>query len=99
MFLWLRPIPAPPFGVNHSAKISSSRHVHRRAGLVPANKAKASVQEAANEEGQPVTLRDPTTDKVLGKVKPKAAKATKRAKAAAKAPTPARPAKPGLSPP
>src|SRR5262245_9559533 len=53
-------------------------------GVAPANQA----QQIADEEGQAVTLRDPTTDKVLGKVKPakKAAPPAKRTKAAAKAP-------------
>jgi hypothetical protein len=40
------------------------------AGEVPANKAKAEAQALANEEGKVVTLRNPVTDKVLGKVKP-----------------------------
>jgi hypothetical protein len=40
---------------------------------VPASKAKAEAQALANEQGKPVTLRDPITDKVLGKAKPKAA--------------------------
>ena len=39
-------------------------------GLVPSEKAKAEAQVAANEVGQTVTLRDPTTDKVLATVKP-----------------------------
>lgn len=62
-------------------------------GLVPAKTAKVEAQKAANEEGKPVTMRDPTTDKVLGTVKPakgpkgapKARKVAKVAKVARKA--------------
>jgi hypothetical protein len=39
-------------------------------GHVPADKAKAEAQALANEQGKPVTLRDPVTDKVLGTIKP-----------------------------
>jgi hypothetical protein len=38
-------------------------------GLVPADKAKASAQEAANDEGLIITIRDPVTDKVIGRAK------------------------------
>jgi hypothetical protein len=57
-------------------------------GQVPANKAKAEAQALANEQGKPVTMRDPLTDKVLGKAKPakKAPAAKAKAKPAKKAP-------------
>jgi nucleotide-binding universal stress UspA family protein len=59
-------------------------------GHVPADTAKEEAKTIANEEGKPVTLRDPVTDEVLGKVKPTAkkpakAKASAKPKAAAKA--------------
>jgi hypothetical protein len=43
-------------------------------GHVPAETAKAEAQTLANEEGKTVTLRDPVTDKVLGKATPTKAK-------------------------
>jgi hypothetical protein len=44
-------------------------------GLVPADKAMEHAQELADEEGKVVYLRQPETDKVLGKANPaKAAK-------------------------
>jgi hypothetical protein len=39
-------------------------------GHVPADTARAEAQALANEQGKPVTLRDPVTDEVLGKVEP-----------------------------
>jgi hypothetical protein len=47
-------------------------------GNVPAAKAAAEAQALANEEGKPVTLRDPVTDKVLKTVKPKKARSLRR---------------------
>jgi hypothetical protein len=69
-------------------------------GLVPANTAKATAQEAANQQGQSVTLRDPVSDKVLSKVRPTKAKPAKgKAKVApAKKATTAR-TKPGKAAP
>ena len=44
-------------------------------GLVPAETAQREAQSLANEEGKVVYLRQPETDKVLGKAEPaKAAK-------------------------
>ena len=41
-------------------------------GHAPADKAKAEAQALANEQGKPVTLRDPVTDEVLGTIEPTA---------------------------
>jgi hypothetical protein len=61
-------------------------------GHVPADTAKEEAKTIANEEGKAVTLRDPVTDEVLGKVKPSAKKPAK-AKAPAKPKATAKPAK------
>jgi len=39
-------------------------------GHVPAAVAEAEAQTIANEDGKPVTLRDPVTDRVLATVEP-----------------------------
>lgn len=39
-------------------------------GHVAADRAEAEAQGLANEEGKPVTLRDPITDQVLATIKP-----------------------------
>jgi hypothetical protein len=57
----------------------------RDLGIVEKSEAKASAQRFADKEGETVTMRDPTSDKVLGKVKPTTkGKAAKTTKAAAK---------------
>jgi hypothetical protein len=43
-------------------------------GIVPAHRAKCIAQEAANESGLIVCMRDPTSDKWLGTVRPRKTK-------------------------
>jgi hypothetical protein len=57
----------------------------RDLGIVEADRAHEAAQSAANQEGATVTVRHPTTDKVIKRVKPTTTKKAK-GKVAAKAP-------------
>jgi hypothetical protein len=63
-------IPADPFNEVRMGNSVVLATEDTEFGQVPAAKAKAEAQALANKEGKVVTLRDPITDRVLGKVKP-----------------------------
>jgi hypothetical protein len=87
-------IPAKRFGAKNPMNTVTLATDDTEFGQVPANKAKAEAQALANEQGKQITLRDPVTDKVLGKAKPaKKAAAKAKAKPAKKAAAKTKPAK------
>ncbi|WP_208821399.1 hypothetical protein [Bradyrhizobium neotropicale] len=76
---WAMAIPARRLGAKNPMNTVTLATDDKEFGQVPADKAKAEAQALANEQGKPVTLRDPVTDKLLGKAKP-AKKAPVKAK-------------------
>jgi hypothetical protein len=94
----MRRLLAGPLGAGFFQEVKLTRNVIALAtadtefGHVPADTAKEEAKTIANEERKAVTLRDPVTDEVLGKVKPSAKKPAK-AKAPSKPKATAKPAK------